>query len=131
MDEDWQTLLSFFPQDWQEMALATGALKGLRKNRSPEGLLRTLRIHLGGGYSLRETALRARKAEWADLSDVALMKRLQKSREWLRLMCLALFQSRGVALSCNGAFQVRVFDATTVKEPGKMGSLWRIHYSVC
>ncbi len=131
MDEDWRTLLSFFPQDWQEIALATGALKGLRKNKSPEGLLRTLLIHLGCGYSLRETALRARKAELADLSDVALMKRLQKSREWLRLMCIALFQSRGVALSCNGAFQVRVFDATTVKEPGKTGSLWRIHYSVC
>lgn len=131
MDEDWQTLCSFFPHNWQEMALDTGALKGLRKNKSPEDLLRTLLIHLGCGYSLRETALRARKAEWADLSDVALMKRLQKSREWLRLMCISLFQSRGVALSCKGAFQVRVFDATTVKEPGKTGSLWRIHYSVC
>ena len=30
-----------------------------------------------------------------------------------------------------GNFQVRAFDATTVKEPGKTGSLWRIHYSVC
>ena len=27
-------------------------------------------------------------------------------------------------------FQVRLFDATTVKEPGKTGSLRRIHYSV-
>jgi hypothetical protein len=131
IDEDWQTLCSFFPRDWQEMALDTGALKGLRKNKSPEDLLRTLLIHLGCGYSLRETALRARKAEWADLSDVALMKRLRKSRDWLRLMCVALFQSRGVALSCEGTFQVRAFDATTVKEPGKTGSLWRIHYSVC
>lgn len=84
MDEDWQTLVFFFPHDWQEIALDTGALKGLRKNKSPEDPLRTLLIHLGCGCSLRETALRARKAEWADLSDVALMKRLQKSREWLR-----------------------------------------------
>jgi hypothetical protein len=131
MDEDWQTLCSFFPEHWQEIALDTGALKGLRKNKSPEELLRTLLIHLGCGYSLRETALRARKAELADLSDVALLKRLRKSRDWLRLMCVALFQSRGVALSCEGSFQVRAFDATTVKEPGKTGSLWRIHYSVC
>lgn len=131
MDEDWQTLLSFFPHDWQEIAWDTGALKGLRKNKSPEDLLRTLLIHVGCGYSLRETALRARKAELADLSDVALMKRLRKSREWLRLMCVSLFQSRGVALSGEGTFQVRAFDATTVKEPGKTGSLWRLHYSVC
>ena len=38
--------------------------------------------------------------------------------------------SFGVALSSNEDFQVRAFDATTVKEPGKTGSLWRIHYSV-
>ena len=131
MNEDWQTLRSFFPRDWQEIAVDTGALRGLRKNKSPEALLRTLLIHLGCGYSLRETALRARQADLADLSDVALMKRLRESREWLRLMSVALFQSRGVALSCEGGLQVRVFDATTVKEPGKTGSLWRIHYSVC
>jgi hypothetical protein len=111
--------------------LDTGALKGLCKNKSPEDLLRTLLIHLGCGYSLRETALRARKARLADLSDGALMKRLRKSKDWPRLMCIALFQSRGVALSCEDTFQVRAFDATTVKEPGKTGSLWRIHYSVC
>ena len=27
-------------------------------------------------------------------------------------------------------FQVRAIDGTTVKEPGRSGSLWRIHYSV-
>ena len=123
MDEDWQTLRSFFPQQRQEIGLATGAVKGLRKNQPPEDVLHTLLIHLGCGYSLSETALRARKAELADLSDVALLKRLRKSRDWLRLMC--------VALSCEGTFQVRAFDATTVKEPGKTGSLWRFHYSVC
>jgi len=45
-------------------------------------------------------------------------------------MCVALFQERGVALSSRQGFQIRAFDATNVKEPGKTGSLWRIHYSV-
>jgi hypothetical protein len=36
-----------------------------------------------------------------------------------------------VNVSSTDGFQVRAFDATTVKEPGKTGSLWRIHYSVC
>ena len=40
----------------------TGALKGLRKDKSVENLLRVLLLHLGRGYSLRETAVRARKA---------------------------------------------------------------------
>ena len=131
MDEDWEVLRSFLPDDWQEMAKETGALKGLRKDKSVETLLRVLLLHLGCGHSLRETVVRARQADLADFSSVALFKRLKKSTDWLRALCVELFQEQGMALSGDGGFQVRVFDATTVKEPGKTGSLWRIHYSVC
>jgi hypothetical protein len=130
MDEDWGLLLQFFPANWREMAGHAGATKGLRQDKSEENLLRTILIHVGCGYSLKETVLRARKASLANLSSVALMKRLRKSAPWLRMMCLALFREQGVALRSEGGFQVRAFDATTVKEPGKTGSLWRVHYSV-
>ena len=75
MDEDWALLSSFLPYNWQELAAETGALKGLRKDKSVENLLRTLLIHLGCGHSLRETVVRAKQANLADLSDVALLKR--------------------------------------------------------
>ena len=130
MREDWKLLLSFLPDNWRDLAVSTGALKGLRKDKSPENLLRVLLIHLGCGHSLRETALRARKAQLAELSSVALWKRLKKSRDWLRALCIELFRERGVALAAGGGFQVRAIDGTTVKEPGRSGSLWRIHYSV-
>ncbi len=130
MREDWQLLVSFLPKNWRELAAATGALKGLRKNKSAESLLRVLLLHLGCGHSLRETAVRAKQAQLADLSSVALWKRLRKSQDWLQALCVALFRERGVALAEQAGFQVRAFDATTVKEPGKSGSLWRIHYSV-
>lgn len=130
MDEDWKVLTSFFPENWKELAVATNALKGLRKNKSEENMLRTLLIHLACGYSLRETAVRAKRSGLADLSAVALWKRLRKSKEWLRSLCLALFEQQGVECGKQGGFQVRLFDATTVKEPGKTGGLWRIHYSV-
>jgi hypothetical protein len=35
------------------------------------------------GYWLRETVLQARLANWADVSDAALLKRLRNSGEWL------------------------------------------------
>jgi hypothetical protein len=130
MDDDWEVLRSFFPENWNDLAVTTGALKGLRKNKSAEALLRTLLIHLSCGHSLRETVVRAKKAGLADISDVALLKRLKKSSSWLHALCVELFQERGIDLSSLNAFQVRAFDATT-KEPGKTGSLWRIHYSVC
>jgi len=64
------------------------------------------------------------------MSDVALLKRLRKCKEWLRALCERLFQERGIQLKANGGKQFRLFDATDVKEPGKTGSLWRVHYSV-
>ena len=130
MQEDWELLLTFFPDEWRLLAAESGALKGLRKDKSPEALLRVLMMHFGCGHSLRETVVRARQAGLADLSDVALMKRLRKSRDWLHALCVALFEERGVALPVAGGFEVRAFDATVVKEPGKTGSLWNVHYSV-
>jgi hypothetical protein len=130
MDEDWAVLTSFLPATWQELAVGTDAVKGLRKDKSPESLLRTLLIHLACGYSLRETAVRAREANLADMSDVALLKRLRKSSDWLHCLCVSLFKERGVLLGAQGGIQFRLFDATDVKEPGKTGSLWRIHYGV-
>lgn len=130
MDEDWKILSSFLPEGWVEMASKSHAIKGLRKDKSPDMMLRVLLIHIGCGYSLRETVVRARKAKLADLSDVALLKRLRKCKDWLSAMCIALFQERGVELSSTKGFQIRAIDATTVKEPGATGSLWRIHYSV-
>jgi len=130
LEENWDVLVSLLPKDWQKEAEKTKALKGLRKNKSVEDLLRTLLIHLACGYSLRETAVRARQAKLADMSDVALMKRLRKSKNWLAALCLSMFQERGVCLRGDSNFEVRLFDATNIKEPGKTGSLWRIHYSV-
>ena len=132
MDEDWDLLVSFLPSEWRELAANTARWrKGLRKDKSVDNLLRTLLIHLGCGHSLRETVVRARQANLADLSDVALLKRLRKSKEWLYALCVKLFQEHGIVVASGGGLQLRAFDATTVKEPGKTGSLWRVHYSVC
>ena len=128
--EGWQVLLSFLPDNWRELAASTGALKGLRKDKSPENLLRVLLVHPRCGHSLRETVVRARKAQLAELSSVALWKRLNKSQEWLRGLCIELFRERGMELAGGEGFQARGVDGTTVKEPGRSGSLWRMHYCV-
>lgn len=130
MKEDWPVLLSFFPGNWVQMASATDALKGLRKDKDAENYLRTLLIHVGCGYSMRETVARAKLADLADISDVAFLGRLRKAKDWLHSMCVSLFQERGVSSSKDGDFEARLFDTTIVKEPGQTGSQWRIHYSV-
>src|ERR1700675_717971 len=131
MDEDWRVLVSFLPEDWERLAIRTDALKGLRRNKSAEKCLRTLLMHLACGYSLRETALRAREARLANLSDVALLKRLRKSEQWLYELCRKLFEQANMESQHSGLNRrIRLVDATHVSQPGKTGSLWRIHYSL-
>jgi len=130
MDEDWWVLRSLLPSGWRELGRMSGALKGLRQAKSAEVSLRVLLLHLGCGHSLRETSLRARESGLARLSDVAVLKRLRKSSGWLRGLCAALLRERGAAPAACGGFEVRTFDATTVREPGRTGSLWRVHYSL-
>jgi len=129
-EEDWELLLSFFPANWKQLAHTAGALKGLRQDKSEENYLRVLLMHLGCGLSMRETVVRAREAKLADLSDVALLKRIRKSREWLFQLCRGLFEERGLRPKVGLGKTLRLIDATEVKEPGKTGSLWRIHYSL-
>ncbi len=83
-DDDWNVLISFFPSEWKKKAKELGALRRCRKFSDAEVLLRTLLIHLADGCSLRETTVRAHQAGLVSVSDVALLKRLKVSGEWLR-----------------------------------------------
>ena len=128
--EDWELLMSFFPADWRKQAQSSGALKGLRQDKSAESYLRVLLMHLGCGFSLRETIVRAQQAGLADLSDVALLKRLRKSKPWLQQLCCGLFAERRCSPLVAGTRPWRLLDGSLVSEPGQTGSQWRIHYSL-
>lgn len=131
MREDWQVLLGLFPPDWVELGRSTGAVARLRGFDSLNDLLRTLLLHVGCGWSLRETAVHAKLAGIANVSDVTLLNRLRQAEDWLRRLCQQLWQDNGVNLepALKGR-PVRLLDATMVKEPGKTGGQWRIHYSL-
>jgi hypothetical protein len=130
MDEDWAVLLTMLPHRWRELAQETGALKGLRKDKGEADFLRTLLLHLACGYSLRETAVRAREAKLADLSDVAVLKRLRKSKAWLQALCRRLLEEQATLTQRVCGLSLRLIDATVIQEPGPTGSTWRIHYSL-
>lgn len=129
LDEDWTLLTSFFPPSWKQLAKCSGALARLRGFKSEHVLMRTLLLHIARGYSLRETVVRAKAAGFADVSDVALLKRLRSSEAWFRELCVLLLKEKQLEIpSLKKGIVVRLLDATVVKEPGKTGSQWRIHY---
>lgn len=132
-DDDWTHLLSFLPGEWEEKCKELGAMKRFREFTDAPALLRTLLIHLLDGCSLRETAVRAKFGKIADVSDVALLKRLNLAGEWFRWMAGELLKTwiRDRKEPEKGSISrpLRAVDATCISEPGSTGTDWRIHYS--
>ena len=98
------------------MAWQAGAVERLRGFPSPEVLLRTLMLHVARGYSLRETVLRAKLANWAYISDVALLKRLRNSEEWLRFLSncfgrMSRIGSKNLSIGRSGLWMARSLES--------------------
>ncbi len=126
--ESWEVLVQHLPPAWRELARETGAVRRLRGFRDVDSVLRLLLLHVATGTSLRDSTVYAREAGWANVSDVTALDRLRAAGEWFRRLATQL-----LALGPRGAedaLHVRMVDASIVKEPGKTGSQWRVHYSL-
>ncbi len=132
-DENWETLLKFLPQDWKEKAKELNAFTRKRNIKSEEDLLRILLMYLSNDKSLVATASHATIGGIADISDVALLKRLKSSGMWFNWMCNALLDHRGIKYSPPEKFKnynLISIDASVITEPGSTGTDWRLHFSL-
>ena len=77
LDSDWSRIEALLPEAWQDKARELGAFRRARGLADASTLLRVLLIHLAQGCGLRETAERARLGGLAQISDVAILKRLR------------------------------------------------------
>jgi hypothetical protein len=133
LDEEWEFLTEFLPRDWREQARTTGALRRARGIPNADCLLQLILMHTATGLSLRQTVIRAREQSIADISDVALLKRLRSSEPWLRSLTSHLTEINQADLfkRLSAQRRIRVVDATTVQEQGGAGTDWRVHYTLC
>ena len=132
LEEEWEFLTELLPKDWREQARATGALRRAREVDSADCLLKLILMHTAASLSLRQTVVRAREQSVANISDVALLKRLRSSEAWLRRLTSGMTeigQEEIVRRACAQR-QVRAVDATTIEEQGGAGTDWRVHYTL-
>ena len=132
LQEDWAVVERLLPAGWEAKARELGALRRTRRFSDASSLLRVMLVHLAEGCSLRETAVRVAQGGLAQVSDVALLKRLRNCGPWFQWLGVELMR-QWVSLQPQAVFgvqRVRVVDGTTVSEPGATGSSWRLHYAV-
>jgi hypothetical protein len=131
--QDWEVVMQMLPSHWEAKAMELGAVRRLRGFDSVGSLLRVLLIHLADGCSLRETAVRASAGGLANVSDVALLKRLRGCGAWFQWMAQEMAASMVLSPTTDALLpgrRVRLIDGSSVCEPGATGSTWRLHYAL-
>ncbi len=133
LNEDYKVLTKFFPKGWRAKSGELGALKRKRNIKSANILIQIFLIHLADNCSLRETVVRAKQANLANISDVALMKRLRKASDWFQWMSVEIIKRKGLSIippKWLEEYHVKSVDASVITEPGSTGTDWRLHYAM-
>lgn len=128
---DAEIVFSTLPDGWQEKAEELGALQRKRVIDSAESLFRILMLHLGEGLSLRSCATRVEESGLASISDVGILYRLRNAWGWLEWMTRGIVRQWSAEdTDLPAGMKVKYVDSSDVRERGKTGSLWRIHYAI-
>ena len=134
LPEEWLILRDWLPADLEASAQKCGFIRRSTGRVNAETWLKLILMHVAGGLSLDQTMLRASELGWANLSAVALFKRLRVAQEWLSQLCSSLLAFQRARLGEKHpwpkGWAVRLIDATDVQEPGSTGTAWRVHYSL-
>lgn len=127
LDSQWDMLLHWLPRGWQDAAWTFGAITRLRAIQSAEALLRLILAYSWNDWSLRTTAAWARRIDLADVSDVAVLKRLRHAPAWLGHLLDQWFRSQGIGSTIKSRFRLVLTDGSTIQRPGSQGTTWRLH----
>jgi hypothetical protein len=131
LNEHWQAALEQLGGQAaiEASARETGAFRRGRAVKSAADLLRLILAYCLGGMGLRSTSAWAASVGLADLSNVALLKRLRRCGPWIEHLA-GLLLSEGIQ-PVTGGRRIRLFDGTTVPKAGteakKNNGLWRLH----
>jgi hypothetical protein len=117
----------------EQEARESGAFEKARKIKCAVDQLRLVLAYCWGKGGLRLTAAWAEAIGLASLSNVALLKRLRNSADWLERIVGRLLGTGSckTSLSVAKGRPVRLVDATSVAKAGKdereAGGRWRVH----
>jgi hypothetical protein len=126
-------LLKLLPDDWESKANELGAFERAREIKSPEALLRLILLYLTEGKSYRGTKALTQLLGEAEMSDVAILKRIRNSAEWLKWLCQHIYRRAGLIVSKPKWLRdrdVKLVDGTEDVKCGVRRQCYMLHYSL-
>ncbi len=127
--QSWGILQRKLGIDLESTARETKAIQRKREICNATDLLRLILFYATSDWSLRLVGAWALLSGIGFLSDVAVLKRLRNSKDWIGKLVVTFMQKRVSALKSLPGVRLRVIDATTVSIPGSKGIDWRVHLS--
>lgn len=129
-NDEWGVIERLLPAGWKRAAREQKAFQRARYITDPAPLLRLLLFHAVNDAGLRETVAQARASGIAEMSQVALLKRLRSSGAWLSWVGLQLCRTLREEPRLPEGLRPRAVDSTTIQGPASKGTEWRVHYSL-
>ncbi|WP_187972122.1 IS4 family transposase [Aquibium microcysteis] len=110
-------------------AREAGALLRKRQVSSATILLRLCFAYVLGRFSLRTLAAWAEQRGLASMSDVAMLRRLKASADWVGDLVSDLLAERcpEALAGSSGGLRIMAVDATVVAPPGPKRAYWMVH----
>jgi hypothetical protein len=125
-DEDWAHVLSMLPADLEETCRSKLAIQRAREIHCAGDLLRLCLVYGVCDLSLRHAAAWAAAIGLAEMSDVAVLKRLCAATNWLGHLVMQWLTERGLTSAVPGR-RVRVVDSSVISTPGPSSKDYRLH----
>lgn len=128
--DEWNLIRDLLPPGWEEAARETRAFRRSRYMTEPGTVLRMLLLHAALDGGLRETVGLARSGGIADISQVALLKRLRTCGNWLSWIAKGICDRHRSDLFGRSQLRLRAVDSTSISGPASAGTDWRVHYAI-
>lgn len=113
--------------DLESSSRYSGALCRKRVIQSAQSLLKLVLGYALTDYSLRMLGLWATLMGWGSLSKSGVRKRLCQSQAWIGVLLMAVLVRGKLAQPQQAGLRLRLFDCSTVSQPGSHKIDWRLH----
>jgi hypothetical protein len=128
-----EQLLKKLPEGWEAKAKELGALQRAREIQTPEELLRLILLYLTEGRSFAGTSAIIKLGGEADISKVAVFKRMRNSAAWLQWLCENMYRQTGLIAEKPKWLKnknVIIVDGTEDVKCGVRRQCYMLHYSL-
>jgi len=131
--DQFEHVLRLLPEGWEVKAKELGALQRARRIQTPAALLRLILLYLTEGKSFAGTSALAQLSGEAELSKIALFKRMRNSAAWLQWLCENIYRRAGLIVPKPTWLtnkNVKIVDGSEEVKCGVRRQCYMLHYSL-